>query len=359
MTATHFPRLLSLLAVPLTLLSAGACTSSKSPQPVVSAPPKKVEADFRTATIGFYNLENLFDTENDPKTSDDDLTPTSYKNWDDARYRTKLTNLASVITELGAADGPDVLGVIELENRRVLDDLVAQPALASRKYQIAHFDSPDPRGIDVALLYKPEHFTVKSQRPIRMSLPDTTMGTRDLLLVDGVLNGEPITFMVCHWPSRRGGQKALNRRISVAQQSRRAIDEQLKANPQARILMMGDLNDSPTDSTVEHVLGAGGDLLKLPKSRLYNAFYDLQVQGKGTMYYRNRPDVFDMMVLSAGLLTRTGLRYKPGSAGIYSPDRLTSPQTKFPGEPLGTYIGRKYIGGYSDHFPVYLTLLTK
>ena len=340
----------------LPLLAANACAPAKPSPTVVAAKSEKKPIDLRTAVVGFYNLENLFDTQDDPQTSDDDLTPASYKQWDEARYRTKLSNLASVIKELGAADGPDVLGVIELENKQVLKALVAEPAIADRNYQIVHFDSPDPRGIDVALLYKPEHFSVTTQRAVRITLPDTTMGTRDLLVVDGVLNGEPITLMVCHWPSRRGGQKALNRRLSVAQQTRRVIGEQLKANPHARILLMGDFNDAPTDSSIVHLLGASPDLPKLPKGKLYNAFYDLQIQGKGTMYYRSRPDVFDMMLLSPGLTTGGGLHFKPSSAAIYAPDRLTSPQSKFPGEPLGTYIGRKYIGGYSDHFPVYLTL---
>lgn len=352
------------LGIALPLFGLAACTPT-GPQSAVTrapvAPPpaaaqKVAPPDFSKAIVAFYNLENLFDAEDDPKTNDKDFLPTGFRQWDETRYRTKLTNLASVISVIGSADGPDVLGVIEMENRRVLEDLVAEPAIASRKYQIAHFDSPDPRGIDVGLLYKPEHFTLKSQRAVPLPLPDTTMGTRDLLVVEGQLNGDPITFMVCHWPSRRSGLKALNRRMSVAKQTRRVIDEQLKANPQARILLMGDMNDAPTDSSVVHLLNASADLQKVAKNQLYNAFYDLQVQGKGTMYYRNRPDVFDMMLLSAGLTTGPGLHFKPYSAAIYSPERLTSPQTKFPGEPLGSFIGRKYLGGYSDHFPVYLTL---
>ncbi|MBC7446546.1 MAG: endonuclease/exonuclease/phosphatase family protein [Hymenobacteraceae bacterium] len=345
------------LVVAMALLSATACTSTKS-QPVAEVPQKKPDTDFRTATIAFYNVENLFDTVDDPKTDDNTYLPTSYMQWDEARYRTKLTNLASVIVDLGSPNGPDVIGLNEVENKRVLEELVAQPSIAARKYQAILFDSPDPRGSDVALLYKPSHFTVTAQRAVRSPLPDTTMGTRDLLLVEGKLNGDPITFIVAHWPSRRNGQKSLIRRLAIARQTRQLIDEQLKANPLGRLILMGDLNDTPTDSAVADVLHASSELINLPKGHLYNPFYDFQIQSKGTMYYRSRPDVFDQMVLSPGLLVMkgNGLHYKASSAGIYAPDRLTSPQTKFPGEPLRTYGGRKYLGGYSDHFPVYLTL---
>ena len=327
---------------------------SQAPVAVTSRPPAVL--DPRTATVAFYKLENLFDTVDDPQIKDEDFLPGGYKGWDESRYHTKIQNLASVIAGLGSAYGPDVLGAIEMENQQVLRDLAADPQLVEHNYQIVHFDSPDPRGIDCALLYKPGRFTVTGQRAVRQPLPDTTMGTRDLLIVNGLLLGEPITFLVCHWPSRRGGEKALNRRLTVAQQTRQVIDEQLKTNPSARLVLMGDMNDSPTDSSVLHILGTSAEMGKLPPRKLYNPFYNLQIDGKGTMYYRSRPDVFDMMVLSPGLLGGSGLRYVPNSAAIHAPVRLTSPQAKFPGEPLGSYVGRKYIGGYSDHFPVFLTL---
>lgn len=364
----HFPFLLPAhrawgrLAVGV-LLGAAACAAPKTaPTPTAAAAatpaaPALPPADPRAATVAFYSLDNLYDPQDDPATSDQDFTPTGRLAWDDIRYRTKLRNLASVVAEIGGPGGPDVLGAVEMENRRVLDELVAQPALAGRGYQIAHFDSPDPRGSDCALLYKAGRFEPTSQKAIRLTLPDTTMGTRDLLLVEGRLLGEPITFLVAHWPSRRGGRKAVRRRYDVARQCRRVMDERVRANPQARVLLMGVFNDAPTDSSVTTYLGAGGQLVNAPKGELYNAFYDYQVAGKGTMYYRSRPDVFDHMVLTPGLLGQTGLRFKPGSATIFSPERLTSPQTKFPGEPLGSFLGRKYIGGYSDHFPVYLTLV--
>lgn len=341
----------------LTLLGA-ACAPTVRP-PVAPAPPTATTATApspRTATIAFYNAENLFDAQDDPAVNDQDFLPAGRMGWTDERYRTKLRNLAAVIAEIGSAEGPDILGLNETENRQVLNDLVAEPLLRDRHYQIAHFESPDPRGIDVALLYRPDRFVVTKQRSVPLTLPDTTMGTRNLLVVDGKLLGEPLTLLVAHWPSRRSGQKSVNRRLAVARQTRRVIDEQLRLDPQARILLMGDLNDSPTDSSLTSILRAGPNALTLKGGQLFNAFYDLQLQGKGTMHFRSRPDVFDQMVLSPGLTTGPGLRYVPNSAGIYAPDRLTNPQTKFPGESLGTYVGRKYIGGYSDHFAVYLKL---
>ena len=168
----------------------------------------------RTAVIGFYNTENLFDTQDDPATNDQDFLPTSDLKWDDVRYRAKLSNLASVIEQLGSPNGPDVLGLSEVENQKVLNDLVNTSALQARKYKIIHFESPDPRGIDVALLYKADRFTPTAQRAIPVPLPDTVMGTRDLLFVQGKLNGEPITFIVNHWPSRRGGQEKARYAVS-------------------------------------------------------------------------------------------------------------------------------------------------
>ncbi len=317
--------------------------------------PKKITPE---STVACLNVENLFDFEDDQKTNDDDFTPTGRQQWTQERYETKLRNLASVISDIGGPDGPDVIGLNETENKRVLEDLVKEPLIADRHYQIAHSDSPDPRGIDCPLLYKPERFTLTRQREVPLVLPDTTMGTRGLFVVEGLLDQQPITFMVAHWPSRRGGEKALRRRMSAAKQCRQVIDGYLKTNPQARIVLMGNLNDTPLDESVTTSLGSSGELLNRPAAQLYNAFYDLQTQGKGTMHFRSRPDVFDQMLLSDGLITGSGLHFVAGSATIHNPERLTNPQTKFPGESLGTFVGRKYIGGYSDHFAVFVKLTT-
>jgi len=330
-----------------------ACSSSRSP---VAATQKSEDTDFTTATVAFYNLENLYDTEDDPAIIDESYLPTSPLQWDETRYRTKLNHLASVIEKLGSDLGPDVLGVTEVENKRVLEDLIKEPAIASRRYKIVHFESPDPRGIDVALIYKPDHFEVTAQRAVRMPLPDTTMGTRDVLLVDGKLNGDPVTFLVCHWPSRRLREKSDIRRFSIARQTRQLVDEKLATNPQAKILLMGDLNDTPADSSIVHLLNASSESRNLRPGQMYNAFFHLQGQGKGTLFYRGKPDIFDQIILSNGLVNGSGLHYRSGSASIYAPERLTSPESKFSGEPLRTYGGRRYLGGYSDHFPVYLTL---
>ena len=331
-------------------LLAGACTSLK-PTTFNAVP----DTGPRTATVAFYNLENLFDTQDDPAINDQDFLPTSALKWDDARYRTKLTQMASVIEQLGSPNGPDVLGVSEVENRKVLQDLVAQPALASRKYQVIHFDSPDPRGIDVALIYKPDRFQPTSQRAVPLPLPDTTMGTRDVLLVSGKLNGESITFMVNHWPSRRSGSVSVRRRYAAADLVRGLVDAELQVNPQARILLMGDFNDYPTDSSITQHLRASYDAKNLPNGQLFNALYDAHQRGEGTHFYRQKGTVLDQMMLSPGLMGNDGLHFI-GTGNIYKPARLLSTEEKYRGEPLRTYGGKKYLGGFSDHLPVYLTL---
>jgi exonuclease III len=336
----------------LSLLTAVACTSIKPT--TFNAP---LDTGPRTATVAFYNLENLFDTQDDPNTNDQDFLPGSAYKWDDARYRAKLANMASVLEQLGSPNGPDVIGVAEIENRRVLEDLVNQPLLAPRKYKIIHFDSPDPRGIDVALLYKADRFTPTVTKNIVVTLPDTTMGTRDILLVTGQLNGEKISFVVNHWPSRRGGStKSDARRLAAADRARATVNELEAADPQARVLLMGDFNDTPLDSSIVGHLKATYDIKNLKPTQLYNAFYDYQVRGIGTICYKQKCDVFDQMILSPGLCDSPTLHYQAGSANIYKPIRLQSQEEKYAGEPLRTYGGKKYLGGFSDHYPVYLTL---
>ncbi len=332
------------------LLTATACTSIK---PTTFANP--TDTGPRTATVAFYNLENLFDTQDDPKINDQDFLPTSPLQWDDARYRTKLSQMASVIEQLGSPNGPDVLGVSEVENARVLQDLVAQPALASRGYRIIHFDSPDPRGIDVALIYKPDRFQPTVQKAVPVILPDTAMGTRDVLLVSGKLNGEPITFLVNHWPSRRSGSVSIRRRYAVADMVRGLVDTELATNPQARVLLMGDFNDFPTDSSITQHLRASYDAKTLPNGQLFNALYDAHQRGEGTHFYRKKGTVLDQMMLSPGLMGNDGLHFI-GTGNIYKPARILSTEEKYAGEPLRTYAGKKYLGGFSDHLPIYLTL---
>ncbi len=340
------------LSAGIVLLAAAACTSIKAT--TFNAPP---DTGPRTATVAFYNLENLFDTQDDPATNDQDFLPTGALHWDDTRYHAKLTNMASVIEQLGSPSGPDVLGVCEVENRRVLLDLVAQPAIAARHYQIVQFESPDPRGIDVALLFKPDRFQLTTSKAIPIALPDTTMGTRDALLVTGKLNGEDISFVVNHWPSRRGGQgKSDQRRTAAADQVRQLVEAQTSVNPQARVLLMGDFNDTPLDSSIVGHLRATYDIKNLKAGQLYNAFYDMQITGRGTICYKQKCDVFDQMILTPGLCGNVGMHYQAGSANVYKPERLQSQEEKYKGEPLRTYGGKKYLGGFSDHYPVYLTL---
>ncbi len=217
---------------------------------------------YKVACVGFYNLENLFDTEDDPRIRDEEYTPDGRKAWDETKYSNKLTNMAEVIADLGTdvspQDGLAVLGVCEVENKRVLEDLVKQEKLKGRDYQIVHFDSPDRRGIDVGLLYQEKYFKVKHAKSYELKFKDNPdYKTRDQLVVTGDMDGEDVTIIVAHWPSRSGGQSASQpRRIEAANLGRSIIDSLLTDNPAAKIILMGDLNDDPSNKSVKTYISA-------------------------------------------------------------------------------------------------------
>lgn len=310
--------------------------------------------------VAFYNLENLFDTEDDPNKDDQEFLPSSAQQWTPDRYKQKLTNLASVIQKLGDADGPELLGVCEIENRKVLEDLAAQPALKDRNYQVIHFEGPDERSIDVALLYKNGVFRVLEQKAIPVILPDAKDKTRDLLQVKGTLAGDTLTIFVNHWPSKRGGADESDpKRQAVASLVRRLVDTELIQNPGAKILLMGDFNDTPDSKAIAEGLNAVNNTNPEPALQLYNAFAHFVDEKKGSYNYKGAWDMIDQMMLSKNLLAKKGLQYVPNSATIYQEDRILEPEGKFKGSPLRTYAGKKYMGGYSDHLPIYITLTTR
>jgi len=316
-------------------------------------PPKEI-------SVAFYNVENLFDTEDDPEKEDDEFLPDTVKQWNNERYQQKLTNLASVIQNLGDADGPEILGLCEVENRRVLEDLTSEQALANRNYRIVHFEGPDERSIDVALLYKESAFRVIEEAPVPVTLPDPTEKTRDLLKVRGILNGDTVLIMVNHWPSKRGGAEVSDpKRKAVAQIVRDIIDAEQVKNQQVRILLMGDFNDTPDAEAIANVLNASNNADAEPNRQLYNAFAQMAEEKKGSYYYKGEWDMIDQMMMTKSLLTGKNLRYIPNSATIFQEDRITEQEGKFAGAPLRTYAGKKYLGGFSDHFPVYIKLQSR
>lgn len=319
---------------------------------------------YNVRCVAFYNLENLFDTIVDPDTTKilrEDFTPLGAKNWNTQKYYTKLDNMARVISEIGVSVepmGPAILGVSEVENRTVLEDLVKRPAIIARNYQIVHFDSPDERGIDVALLYRPDAFVVeKSWVRHEFSLPDNDK-TRDLLVVEGKMDGESMIFMVDHWPSRGGGQqRSAPFRDTVAKNDRHVIDSIMNINPNAKIIYMGDLNDDPVNESVKIFMKANGKLNRLKEGELYNPFFEKYKKGNGTLAYNDAWNLFDQMFLTQSLLGDDKSTYKFSKAFIFKKPYMFQTDGRFQGYPLRTYVGNNFIGGFSDHFPVYLFLI--
>ena len=321
--------------------------------------------NYAVTCIGFYNLENLFDTIVDPDTTlilQDDFTSKGPKRWNTPKYYEKLGNMARVISELGTEvtpDGAAILGVAEVENKSVLEDLVKQDAIKNRNYQIVHFDSPDKRGIDVGLLYNPNYFKNVSAKSYTLSIPtDSNFFTRSQLLVSGELHGEKIHVIVAHWPSRRGGEKRSKpKRIAAAQLARAIIDSLQQVDPNTKVLYMGDLNDDPVDVSVRGYLKAVGTKEEANNGKLYNPFEDFFKKGIGTLGYQDAWNLFDQIIISEPLLGDDFSSLKYYKSVVYNKNYLKSDTGRFKGYPYRTYSFGEYIGGYSDHFPVYLYLI--
>lgn len=332
------------------------------------------EKQYKAYTIAFYNVENLFDTINDPGKGDDDFLPRGANAWTGEKYRQKLVNIAKVLTGIGSGQNtetPAVIGLCEIENRRVLEDLIRQPELLGKEYGIIHFDSPDSRGTDVALLYSKKHFRPSSYKNIPLIIRDTLakqekpkgkkkaaptgLFTRDQLLVTGHLDGEEVHFIVNHWPSRYGGEKKSRpNRLAAAALNKLIVDSLYRKNPQAKIITMGDFNDGPEDESIAVSLGAKGYKNKVAPGGLFNPMFEIGRKGTGSVAYKDGWDVFDQVIVSEPLLGKdySSLRY--WKAGIYNPDYLVSQSGKYKGYPLRNANGE---AGYSDHFPVYIYLV--
>ncbi|WP_430814691.1 endonuclease/exonuclease/phosphatase family protein [Carboxylicivirga sp. RSCT41] len=313
--------------------------------------------------IGFYNLENLFDTIDAPEVRDEEFTPDGKKAWNTQRYEDKLAKMSSIISVLGdtvANPGPAVMGLCEVENRGVLEDLINHPNLKAYNYQIVHQDSPDKRGIDVALLYRPNYFKVDNVDALPLYIYDQEDGdriyTRDQLLVTGRIRDEHFHIIVNHWPSRYGGEeRSRPSRKAAAQLTRSVVDSLLTINKDANIIVMGDLNDDPHNVSVKDELRA---VVKseLSDADLYNPLAEQHKPGVGTLCYRGNWNMFDQLIISQNLLNKTtGLRYQ--NAFVYDAEQLRQQQEgKYNGYPFRTYVGNRYFGGYSDHFPVFIVL---
>ena len=305
-----------------------------------------------TYTIAFYNIENLFDIENDPFTNDDDFLPTSAKRWTIKRYQNKLMKLGTVISKIGDEEtegAPAIIGLAEVENQKVLMDLVRSKDLIDEDYSFVHYDSMDERGIDVALLYKRDVFSVENSETFSVYL-ENEIGlqdyTRDILLVQGQLHSEPINIIVNHWSSRREGEKETEFKRLASANKVNAIIKRLKGEDiNAKIIVMGDFNDNPDDGSMS---------LLENESNLYNPFKTVWSREKGSLNHNFNWNLFDQILFSTNFFDIKNTNLNFSRADVFNTKFLTQYHGKYKGQPFRTYVGKKYKGGYSDHFPVYI-----
>jgi len=312
--------------------------------------------------IMFYNVENLFDTMDDPMINDDEFLPEGGKHWNNDKFYKKLNSIYRVIISCGEWNPPAIVGLCEIENRFVLEQLVYNTPLKKFNYQIVHFESPDHRGIDVALLYRKSIFHPDTAYPIRVIFPfDSTKRTRDILYVKGTLGDkEMLHVFVNHWPSRYGGYMAtIPKRNYAANVLRSAIDSVRAIDQKASILLMGDFNDGPYEQSMRDHLGAMVDTVAIHHDDLLNLTAGFDHDSSiGTLKYKGNWDVFDQLIVSSNMMDgRSGIRVSIKGAQIHKPDFLFREDETYLGiKPNRTYLGYRYQGGYSDHLPVYLDL---
>jgi len=324
------------------------------------------EKRFKIHTVAFYNLENLFDTINDPEKYDE-ASPIMEMNANRSEvYLKKIKNMARVIANIGADkanNSPAVIGVCEIENRQVLEDLVNDPLLLFKDYGIIHFDGPDKRSIDVALLYQKALFQpIKESSHELLIYDDVTrkrVYTRDQLLVTGKLDGDLIHVLVNHWPSRSGGEaRSRSKRVGAATLNKRIIDSLQSKDPYAKIFTMGDLNDDPTNESVKKVLKAKKEKKDVPFKGLYNPYEKMFTEkGWGTTAYRDALSLFDQIIISKPLLENDYSSFRFWKAGIYNPSYMFNKRGRYKGYPLRSFANGGFTNGFSDHFPVYVYVI--
>lgn len=305
-------------------------------------------------TIAFYNVENLFDTKDSPFTNDIDFTPKGKKAWNEERYYHKLDNISKVINALNKKDWPVIMGLAEVENADVLEDLIKDNDLIDANYDFVHYESPDERGIDVAMLYRKDFFHVLKKNSINIYNPAFPHSkTRDILYVKGEFyNKEVFHFFVNHWSSRRDGTLETEpKRVFQASILKKHIDIILEKDENAKIIVMGDFNDYPTNKSIRKILKAG----ITNKDELYNLAYTLHIEDKGTISYKNDWGMFDQFIVTKSIFFKKGLYLKDKKQKILTKDWLIWKSKK----PNRTYGESKYYGGFSDHLPTYIELIVE
>ena len=308
-------------------------------------------------TVVFYNVENLFDIADDPRRQDDEFTPEGPNKWSSQRYKKKLGDIAKVISSINKHDLPEIVGLCEIENEKVLEDLISVKDLASGKYSFIHYESPDVRGIDCALIYRPEEFAVSGHSFIPVKLRDNPdYKTRHILYVSGTaVNNEELHIFINHWPSRNGGVRATeSKRLQVAEILIHKVKEIRKKSPEGHIVIMGDLNDEPEDLSVSGVMKAFHGIEGTDK--LTNLMVPEYNSGKGSYNYRGDWSMLDHIIVSGGLLDGKGWDCKNRQGYVFKRDWMEYTRKDGIKVPDRTYGGRDYFGGISDHFPVFFRL---
>ncbi len=312
--------------------------------------------------IVFYNVENLYDPYDDTTTMDDEFTSTGARRWSYSKFQTKLNHLSKTLFAIGEWEPPAIVGFCEVENKYVLNKLIYQTPLKKFKYRIIHHDSPDSRGIDVTLLYRPEKFTVLTWKYIQVHFPfDTTAQTREILMVKGkVFLNDTIILFVNHWPSRRGGYlESQPRRNFVAGLLRSKIDSIFRMDHNPYIIIMGDFNDEPDKESISSILAAKPYLENCGNTDLINLMYPNERQwNEGTIKYQGQWSIFDQFIVSGNLVRKSDESNAIfADAHIFKGDFLMEKDDRNLGEKLKrTYAGPRYLGGFSDHLPIYLDL---
>lgn len=317
---------------------------------------------YNIIAVGFYNVENLFDTHDDTAKKDEDFTPKGSYHYTDDVYRQKLHNIATVISQMGTdktADGPAILGLAEVENSTVLQDLISQPEIAGRKYEYKWYYTSDERGISTAMLYNPKYFTVIDSRPLVVPLEGRP--TRDVLYVCGILVGDTIHILVNHWPSKMGGAAATDPlREIAAKVNRQMVDSITAVDADAKILIMGDLNDNPDCNAIVEVLGAKGDRSEVQVTDMYNPWFRLFRKGIGTENYKGEWGLLDQIIISHGLLGMSGDRWRFYNVDIFNKSFMTNQIGDDKGTPHRSFsASHAWDNGYSDHYPVLMYLVEK
>lgn len=339
----------------------------------LSASAQKTQQNY---VIGFYNLENLFDIYDDPVKNDSEFLPEGKNKWTQAKYEKKLHNMAKVIRSM--ADNNKrwhtILGISEIENRLVIEDLVSQPEIADANYQIVHYDSPDRRGVDVALLYKPDQFTYLDSESIPfdfnsdIDFSDTDTSyfkTRDILMVHGLIAGEHFAFYVAHLPSRIGG-KGGNLRSRGAEIIYNHSREMEAKYPGIKIVAMGDMNDNPTDDSMAKYLHGQERLENVTPTEFFSPYVSMLKAGYGSLCYQGVWSIYDLELVNYNLAHAPdgGLKIQPVTKNhgkeyygvVFKRPWMTTQKGQYKGYPFRTFSNGAFVGGYSDHYPTYIVV---